>query len=148
MEKILSICKNLGITEFIEALPNGYNSYIGENGTTLSGGQRQRIAIARALYRDPEILIFDEATSALDSESERYVQATIKRLRDSGKTIIIIAHRLSTVIIANKIVVLSKGKLIEEGSHSELMQQKSLYYEMWMKQLPETFQIKEEMYNL
>lgn len=147
MEKIIQICKDLGISEFIEGMPNSYNTYIGENGTTLSGGQRQRLAIARALYRNPEILIFDEATSALDSESERYVQAAIKKLRNEGKTIIIIAHRLSTVIISDKIVVLSKGELMEEGSHQELMQKEELYYEMWMKQIPESYNTKVEILN-
>jgi len=146
MDRILTICKDLGLTDFIESLPNGFNTYIGENGTTLSGGQRQRLAIARALYRNSEILILDEATSSLDSESEQYVQAAIKKLRDGGKTIILIAHRLSTVLISDKIVVLSKGKLIEEGSHNELMERKSTYYEMWKKQIPEAFKTKQELF--
>ena len=146
MDRILNICKDLGLTDFIESLPNGFNTYIGENGTTLSGGQRQRLAIARALYRDSEILIFDEATSALDSESEQYVQKVIKKLRDEGKTIILIAHRLSTVLISDKIVVLSKGKLIEEGTHNELMEKKGVYYEMWEKQIPEAFKKKQEIF--
>lgn len=121
MQRIIDLCAQLGIVEFIEKLPNGFATYLGENGAMLSGGQKQRIAIARALYRDPEILILDEATSALDSGSEQYVQRTIQHLRDAGKTIIIIAHRLSTVRTADKIVVLENGCVIEEGIHSELL---------------------------
>lgn len=136
MERILEICKALGLLKFIEQLPAGFNTYIGENGTQLSGGQRQRLAIARALYKNPEIIILDEATSSLDSESESFVQKAIHQLREQGKTVIIIAHRLSTVISADKIVVLEGGKLIEEGTHAELYHNKSKYYQMWQKQIP------------
>jgi len=136
VERILAICKMLGLLPFIEKLPGGFNTYIGENGTQLSGGQRQRLAIARALYRNPEILILDEATSSLDAESESYVLKTIQQLRNNGKTIIIIAHRLSTVIDADKIVVLENGNLIEQGSHFELYAKKGKYYQMWQKQVP------------
>lgn len=135
-ERIISICKNLGIIDFIEALPNGFNTYLGENGATLSGGQKQRIAIARALYKQPEILVLDEATSSLDSTSENFIQKTIQRLRSEKKTIILIAHRLSTVIHADEIVVLSKGKLIEQGSHKELYSAKGHYYHLWQQQIP------------
>ncbi len=136
MERILAICKQLGILSFIEKLPAGFNSYLGENGATLSGGQKQRLAIARALYRQPEILILDEATSSLDSESEEYVQQSIAQLKAQGKTIIVIAHRLSTVMNADKIVVLEDGKLMEEGTHGSLYQQQGKYYRMWQKQVP------------
>ncbi len=136
MERILSICKQLGILAFIEKLPAGFHTYIGENGASLSGGQKQRLAIARALYRKPQILVLDEATSSLDSESESYVQQTIEELKQDGKTIIIIAHRLSTVMNADKIVVLEEGKLIEEGTHKELYQKTGKYYRMWQKQIP------------
>ena len=136
MERILEICKALGLLKFIEQLPAGFNTYIGENGTQLSGGQRQRLAIARALYKNPEIIILDEATSSLDSESESFVQKAIHQLREQGKTVIIIAHRLSTVISSDKIVVLEGGKLIEEGTHAELYHNKSKYYQMWQKQIP------------
>jgi len=136
IERILEICKSLGMLGFIEKLPGGLNAWIGENGATLSGGQKQRIAIARALYRYPEILVFDEATSSLDSESEFYVQETINRLKGEGKTIIIIAHRMSTVINADNIAVLENGKLIEEGHHRQLWDAKGKYYQMWQKQLP------------
>lgn len=123
-EKIYKICKDIGILDFIESLPNDFNTYLGENGATLSGGQKQRIAIARALYKDPEILVLDEATSSLDSSSENYVQKTIDNLRSEGKTVIIIAHRLSTVVNADKIVVLDQGEVLEEGSHYQLYEQK------------------------
>ncbi|WP_229238567.1 peptidase domain-containing ABC transporter [Dyadobacter sp. Leaf189] len=136
MKKIVSICQELDIMKFIENLPNGFNTYIGENGTSLSGGQRQRLAIARALYRDPEILILDEATSSLDSKSEQHIQLAIQSLRKKNKTIIIIAHRLSTVMNADKIVVLEQGKLIEEGSHKKLLSKKGKYFDMWKQQFP------------
>lgn len=134
MQRILGICQILGIIEFVEKLPKGFETPIGENGATLSGGQRQRLAIARALYRNPEILILDEATSALDTISEQYVQNTIKLLRQKGKTIIIIAHRLSTVRFADQIIVLENGKLIESGNHKHLFEQKGKYFELWIKQ--------------
>lgn len=136
MEKIISICKKLGILSFIEDLPNGFETYLGENGATLSGGQKQRIAIARALYKDPEILILDEATSSLDSASEQYVQDTVNYLREKGKTVILIAHRLSTVFMADKICVLEKGKLVEEGTHDDLITQENHYYKLWKNQFP------------
>ncbi|MDR0507476.1 MAG: peptidase domain-containing ABC transporter, partial [Dysgonamonadaceae bacterium] len=115
LQRIVEICSMLGMTAFIEKLPAGFNTYIGENGASLSGGQKQRLAIARALYKNPEILILDEATSSLDSESEQFVQQTIQKLKRQEKTIIVIAHRLSTVINADKIVVLENGKVIEQG---------------------------------
>jgi len=136
MERIVSIIQQLGLVQFIEKLPNGFNTQIGENGTSLSGGEKQRLAIARALYKNPEILIFDEATSSLDSESEQHVKAVIKELKQQGKTILIIAHRLSTVIDADKIAILESGVLIEEGTHISLFKEGSRYYEMWQKQLP------------
>ncbi len=135
-EKIRNICITLGMRPFIDKLPDGLNTRIGENGTTLSGGEKQRIAIARAIYRDPEILLFDEATSSLDTDSERFVQDTINSLKMKGKTILVVAHRLSTVIQADHIVVLENGKIIEEGTHNNLWQKTGKYYEMWQKQLP------------
>ncbi|KAA6439395.1 peptidase domain-containing ABC transporter [Dyadobacter flavalbus] len=134
MQRILKTCQLLGINDFIEKLPNGFHTYLGENGASLSGGQRQRIAIARALYRDPQIIILDEATSSLDSLSEKAVQNTIEKLRESGKTIIIIAHRLSTIMGADKIMVIEDGKLIEEGSHARLLANHHAYYRLWASQ--------------
>ncbi|TVQ67785.1 MAG: peptidase domain-containing ABC transporter [Balneolaceae bacterium] len=136
MEKVITICRRLGILKFIEELPGGFGSWLGENGAVLSGGQKQRIAIARALYRDPEVLILDEATSSLDSASEQYVQDAVSWMKSRGKTVILIAHRLSTVFMADKICVLENGKLTEEGSHEELMRRKAGYYRLWKKQFP------------
>ncbi len=131
VQRVLHVCKLLGILQFIEKLPEGFNTLLGEHGVNLSGGQRQRIAIARALYRDPQVLILDEATSSLDSVSDQYVQDAMQQLRDQGKTIVVIAHRLSTVVSADKIVVLQEGKLVEEGSHSELLANNAVYARLW-----------------
>ena len=136
MQRVIDIASKLGITEFIESLPNGFETYLGENGATLSGGQRQRIAIARALYRKPEILILDEATSSLDSKSEQFVQEAICYLKELDKTVIVIAHRLSTVYHADKIIVLDNGKVIEEGKHEELILKQSYYYDLWKQAFP------------
>jgi ATP-binding cassette, subfamily C, bacteriocin exporter len=131
MQRVLNIATELGIVEFIEQLPSGFNTWLGEHGATLSGGQRQRLAIARALYRQPDILIMDEATSSLDPIADQLVQSTMQRWRKAGKTIIIIAHRLSTIIKADKIVVLKNGLLHEEGSHEELLANKAMYAQLW-----------------
>lgn len=131
MQRVLHIATQLGIIQFIEKLPDGFNSMLGEHGVNLSGGQRQRVAIARALYRNPEILILDEATSSLDSVSDQYVQDVMQQLRDEGKTIIVIAHRLSTVMNADKIVVLQEGVMAEEGTHSQLLQNNAIYSRLW-----------------
>lgn len=136
MDRIVQISMILGIQEFINELPQGFLTDIGENGLSLSGGQRQKIALARVLYKEPEIIILDEATSSLDSESEEQVMNTIKGLKDQGKTIIMIAHRLSTVLNADKIIVMSKGKVVESGSHEVLFKLKGKYYDMWQKQIP------------
>ena len=113
-------------SEFIEKLPEGYDSYLGESGIRLSGGQKQRIAIARAILKDPEILLLDEATSALDAESERKVQMALEKLM-ANRTSLVIAHRLATVMNASKIVVLDSGKLVAQGSHKELLLESELY---------------------
>ncbi len=135
MERVLLICKSIGILEFIETLPAGFNTYLGENGASLSGGQKQRIAIARALYKQPEILVLDEATSSLDTSSENFIQKSIQNLRNDNKTIIIIAHRLSTVVQADTIVVLDKGKVLEQGSHKELYEKQGVYWGLWQQQM-------------
>jgi ATP-binding cassette subfamily B protein len=134
MRKVVELSDLLGIREFIEKLPNAYMTQIGEHGASLSGGERQRIAIARALYKNPEILIFDEATSSLDSISEKYVRQALNSLAKEGKTIIIIAHRLSTVKAADTIIVLENGRMMEAGSHDELLQLKGVYYKLWNEQ--------------
>lgn len=135
MQKVVHICNRLGIMDFIEGLPNGFGTYLGENGATLSGGQKQRVAIARALYRDPEILILDEATASLDPDSEQFVQQAIRMLAVEGKTIIFITHRLAAVQDFDRLYVLDKGKLIEEGSHTELIAKEGKYFQMIRKQL-------------
>lgn len=137
MKKITNIIEQLGLKDFINRLPNGYNTTIGEHGASLSGGERQRIAIARILYKDPMILIFDEATSSLDSISERYVKKALDTLTKKGKTIIVIAHRLSTVRTADNIIVLDQGKVAESGNHQSLLALNGIYYRLWHEQFDE-----------
>ena len=139
IQKIIDLSKQLGITEFVEKLPNGFETNIGENGALLSGGQKQRIAIARALYKNPEILLMDEATSALDINSEKKVKETIDTFKSSGKTVIVIAHRLSTIASADRILVFENGKIVEDGSHQTLLSLKGNYFELWNKQSSNLF---------
>ena len=120
MERVIAAARLAGAHDFILELAEGYDTIVGERGSTLSGGQRQRIAIARALVADPRILIFDEATSALDYESERIVQQNMMRIAE-GRTVLIIAHRLSTVRATDRIVTLDRGRLVEDGSHDALI---------------------------
>ena len=134
MQRVIDLTKQLGIISFIEQLPNGFQTHLGENGSQLSGGQRQRIAIARALYKNPEILILDEATSSLDTDSEQVIQATLNELKRTGKTLIVIAHRLSTIAHSDTILVLKNGQLIEQGTHQELLARETTYKAMWQKQ--------------
>ena len=140
IKRIISICNMLGITQFIDELPNGFQTQLGENGVSLSGGQRQRIAIARALYREPEILILDEASSSLDPVSERFVQNAIEFLLAEKKTVIMISHRLSSIQRAGLIIVLKNGKVAEEGEHAELLSKQGEYYHLWSQQIPMDFQ--------
>ncbi|BAV09435.1 bacteriocin-processing peptidase. Cysteine peptidase. MEROPS family C39 [Filimonas lacunae] len=144
LPRLLTVCKAVGILEMIERLPNGLGTYLGENGASLSGGQRQRLAIARALYRNPEILILDEATSALDSQSELHIQQCIRQLGTAGKTVILIAHRLSSVVQADNILVMHEGKIIEQGSHGTLLHPGTVYYTMWEQQFPMIAQIRQQ----
>ncbi len=119
-DEIVAAAKAANAHEFIEALPDGYDTMIGERGMTLSGGQRQRISLARTILQAPRILILDEATSNLDSESENLIVDALERLM-VGRTSLIIAHRLSTVIGADRILVLKEGRLVEEGPHADLL---------------------------
>jgi ATP-binding cassette, subfamily C, bacteriocin exporter len=135
LQRVVQISQRLGMMDFVESLPNGFGTYLGENGASLSGGQKQRIAIARALYRDPEILILDEATSSLDPDSEQFVQQAIRMLATEGKTIIFITHRLAAVQEFDRLYVLDKGKLVEEGNHLELIEKEGKYFQMIRKQL-------------
>lgn len=134
VQRVLEISKQLGINDFVEKLPNGFETQIGENGTMLSGGQKQRIAIARALYKNPEILLMDEATSSLDTASEKIVKEVIDNFKLEGKTIIVIAHRLSTIANADTILVMQNGTIVESGNHKNLLAAKSYYFELWNKQ--------------
>ncbi|MBF0262986.1 MAG: type I secretion system permease/ATPase, partial [Magnetococcales bacterium] len=127
LETIIEVAKLAGAHDFICELPEGYDSLVGEHGTGLSGGQRQRIAIARALITNPRILIFDEATSALDYESEKIIQENMRRIC-AGRTVLIIAHRLSAVRDANRIIVMEKGQIVEVGSHEALLQNREGLY--------------------
>jgi len=137
MEEVRAAAQAANIDDFIVTMPEGYASVVGERGAKLSGGQRQRIAIARAILRDPQVLLLDEATSALDSESEQAVQAALNRLME-GRTVLVIAHRLSTVQHASRILVLDKGCVVEVGTHTELLDKMGLYSKLYHLQFRET----------
>ena len=134
MQRIVEVIKKLGLENFIDNLPQGLDTRIGEHGASLSGGERQRLAIARAVYRNPEIILFDEATSSLDTLAEKYVKQVIKQLASEGKTIVIIAHRLSTVHDADTIATLSHGKIVEMGTYVELLAKGGVYSRLWNEQ--------------
>ncbi len=136
MRRIIDICGMLNMREFIEKIPGAYNAILGERGVSLSGGEQQRLAISRALYRDPEILILDEATSALDAQAEAHVRQMIRTMKLHGKTILIITHRFRSIMFADRIFVLHKGRLVEEGNHQTLMAGKGSYFNLWKQQFP------------
>ena len=135
-EKVVSAAQNADIHNFILALPDGYETIVGERGLKLSGGEKQRVAIARTILKNPKIFFFDEATSALDSSTEKEIQRNLENI-SKDKTTLIIAHRLSTAANADNIIVLDKGSIIEQGTHENLLLQKGKYFEMWEKQKPE-----------
>jgi ATP-binding cassette subfamily B protein len=131
--QIFDAARAAHIHDFIETLPKKYETMVGERGLKLSGGEKQRVAIARALLKNPRILIFDEATSALDSRAEKAIQAELERISE-GRTTLVIAHRLSTVMDADEILVLSQGRIVERGSHEQLLDAKGEYARMWALQ--------------
>jgi ATP-binding cassette subfamily B protein len=135
-EKAKQISASIGLLDFIEKLPRGFYTPLGENGATLSGGQQQKIAIARALYRDPEVLLLDEATSSLDSSSDKAMLNTLVSFKNSQKIVILVSHRLLNMSIADKIIVLKEGKIVQEGVHDELILNKGVYQDLWKKQFP------------
>lgn len=135
LEAVMHVAKLSGAHEFISELPEGYDTVVGEQGAGLSGGQRQRIAIARALFTNPRILILDEATSALDYESEAILQKNMAAIC-KGRTVIIIAHRLSAVRHAHRIVAMDKGRVVEAGPHDALIRHNGLYAHLWRMQSP------------
>jgi ATP-binding cassette subfamily B protein len=135
-EEIEEAARGASIHDFILSLPDGYESQVGERGLKLSGGEKQRVAIARTLLKDPPILILDEATSALDSRTEAAIQETLQSVT-ARRTSIVIAHRLSTVVDADQIVVLDQGRVAERGTHSELLRRNGLYADMWARQQSE-----------
>ena len=132
-EEVYEAARLANADEFIVELPDGYDTLVGERGVKLSGGQRQRIAIARAILKDAPILVLDEATSALDSESEALIQEALKNLM-KNRTSIVVAHRLSTIAGLDTIVVLSEGKIVEQGSHHELLKKGGEYAKLWSRQ--------------
>jgi ABC-type transport system involved in Fe-S cluster assembly fused permease/ATPase subunit len=134
-EEVISAAKNADIHEFISALPDGYETIVGERGLKLSGGEKQRVAIARTILKNPKIFFFDEATSALDTSTEKEIQKNLENV-SRDKTTLIIAHRLSTAANADNIIVLDKGAIIERGTHESLLLKKGKYFEMWEKQKP------------
>ena len=135
-EEVQEAARAAHLAEFIERLPDGYDTRVGERGLKLSGGEKQRVAIARTLLKNPPILIFDEATSALDSKTEKAIQAELEQAA-IGRTALIIAHRLSTVMSADEILVLDGGKVVERGTHRALLERDGAYAHMWALQQQE-----------
>jgi ATP-binding cassette subfamily B protein len=135
-DEVIAAAQSAHIHHFIESLPQGYDSMVGERGLKLSGGEKQRVAIARAILKNPKILIFDEATSALDSKSEKAIQDELRNIAQN-RTTLVIAHRLSTIVEAQQILVMDKGRIIERGTHRELLEKQGVYAQMWALQQQE-----------
>jgi ATP-binding cassette subfamily B protein len=136
-EELLEVLHKASCDKLLARAEDGLNSTIGEGGIKVSGGEKQRLSIARAILRNPNLLIFDEATSALDSITEEEINATIRNISDKNRITVLIAHRLSTVMHADTIFVLEQGKIIEQGRHETLLEGKGLYYAMWRQQIGE-----------
>ena len=132
----MQAAKHANIHDFISSLPDGYQTVVGERGLKLSGGEKQRIAIARVILKNPRILVFDEATSSLDSHSEQLILESLKEVAEKHTTLVI-AHRLSTVIDADNIIVLDRGKVVEQGAHQQLLEKEALYAHLWKLQQEE-----------
>jgi ABC-type transport system involved in Fe-S cluster assembly fused permease/ATPase subunit len=133
---VVAAAQSAHIHEFIASLPQGYESAVGERGLKLSGGEKQRVAIARAILKNPQVMIFDEATSALDSETEQAIEGELDQIA-IGRTTLVIAHRLSTIIDADQILVMEQGRIIERGTHRELLAAGGQYAQMWSLQQQE-----------
>jgi len=133
LEQIRAAADAAEATEFIDRLPEGFDAIVGERGQKLSGGQRQRLSIARALLKDPPVLILDEATSAVDNETEAAIQRSLQRISHS-RTTLVIAHRLSTIVNADRIYVVDGGRIVEQGTHAELIRTRGLYAALWAVQ--------------
>jgi len=133
-ERVLHAIETANIQEFIDGLPQGLNTKIGQEGVGISQGQRQRILIARAVYKNPSYLFFDEATSSLDANNEKVIMRNLDRF-SQGKTVVVVAHRLSTVMNADHIIVLHNGEIVEQGTHLELANQHGYYYNLVKNQL-------------
>ena len=129
-DELIQVAKTAEAFDFIQALPNGFDTVVGERGQKLSGGQRQRISIARALIKDTPVFILDEATSAVDNETEAAIQKSLNKITNE-KTTLMVAHRLSTIIHADKIFVIDSGRIIEQGTHEELLKMKGMYKALW-----------------
>jgi ATP-binding cassette subfamily B protein len=132
-QELENACRVANIHDFIQEMPDGYDTIVGERGYRLSGGEKQRIALARVILKDPLILVLDEATSSLDSESEALIQDALKKVM-AGRTSIVIAHRLSTILAANLILVIDRGRIIESGTHDSLQQKGGLYASLYNTQ--------------